>query len=99
MYEIIWQFRAKPELHTQFETAYGSEGVWARFFRDGDGFVETCLLTDPDDPGRYLTIDRWRSREQYAAFARANHAAYRKLDQECERLTVEETRIGGFIRT
>ena len=50
-----------------FERAYGADGEWAQFFRQGPGYVGTELLRDVEIPGRYLVVDRWESAEAYNA--------------------------------
>lgn len=83
-------------MKSAFEKSYGPEGVWARFFRTGEGFVATELIVD--ESGRYLTIDYWVSEETYDKF-RAQHAeGYQKIDAECEAMTESEMEIGRFAR-
>ena len=61
---------------------YGPEGEWAQFFRAGRGYVGTELLRDVEQPGRYLVVDRWESREAYNAFVEANRDEYmRRVDE------------------
>jgi heme-degrading monooxygenase HmoA len=52
----------------EFEGVYGPNGEWAKFFRQGQGYVGTELLRDVEAAGRYLVIDRWESAEAYNAF-------------------------------
>jgi heme-degrading monooxygenase HmoA len=96
MYEIFWEYEVPPELTAAFETLYGPDGEWARLFRGADGYVETLLLRDTDRPTRYLTVDRWRSRADFDAFAEAAGPAYAALDRRGDALTVRERRIGAF---
>jgi heme-degrading monooxygenase HmoA len=60
----------------EFERAYGPEGEWAEFFRQGRGFVGTELLRDVEAPGRFLVIDRWESADAYNAFVAAHREDY-----------------------
>jgi heme-degrading monooxygenase HmoA len=95
-YVVIWQFRPLAGAERRFEEAYGPNGAWARLFAGGEGFLRTELHRDLKDPGRYLTLDVWISKEAYGAF-RAKHAAeYAAIDRECEILTAEETPLGEF---
>ena len=96
MYTILWYFRAKAGEETEFERAYGSRGTWAQFFSNGIGFLGTELHPDPKAPGRYLTIDRWESRDAYESFSEKNKREYTEIDSRCEALTSEETLIGYF---
>jgi heme-degrading monooxygenase HmoA len=97
-YLVVWQFRPRPGAEQRFEDAYGPRGPWARLFTAGEGFVRTELNRDLKDPGRYLTLDFWSSKEAYEAF-RAKHAAeYAAIDRECEELTADESLLGEFLR-
>jgi heme-degrading monooxygenase HmoA len=96
VYEIFWEYEARPEQTAAFEELYGAEGEWARLFRRADGYVETLLFRDTDRPTRYLTIDRWRSRAAFDAFVEAAGPAYAALDRRGDALTVRERRIGAF---
>lgn len=96
MYVIIWKFGVRHGLEDDFESVYGPEGVWAQFFRRGDGYVGTELLRDASVPGQYVTIDRWESRAAHENFRRQFAEGYRAIDQECEVLTDTETELGTF---
>ena len=93
---IIWEFMAADHARAEFERIYGQAGEWARLMRRGAGYLGTELLADPASDARYLTIDRWESRDAYAAFRRACAADYEALDARCADLTREERAIGVF---
>jgi heme-degrading monooxygenase HmoA len=93
---VVWEFEPRPEAAPEFERAYGPEGVWTPFFRRAPDYLGTELLRDADAPSRYVTIDRWTSREAYDRF-RVEHAAeYRAIDAACEGLTRHEALVGAF---
>jgi heme-degrading monooxygenase HmoA len=96
MYVILWEFRVAPERCAAFEAAYGPDGDWARLFAQGAGFIEVELLRCADEPGRYVTVDRWRSRADFDAFKRAFGTAYEALNVVLEQLKASEQRIGAF---
>ena len=80
----------------EFERVYGAEGEWAQFFRAGRGYIGTELLRDVEQPGRYLVVDRWESREAYNDFVAANREEYmRRVDENAFRYD-SELRIGTF---
>jgi len=93
MYVIIWQFIAKEGREREFESAYGPDGVWAQFFRGGQGYKGTELFRQVGESRRYLTIDRWRSVEDYELFRTERGEEYQVLDRRYEELTEQETRI------
>jgi heme-degrading monooxygenase HmoA len=94
----FWEFRPKPGAESRFESAYGPQGIWAKFFAAGEGFVATELHRDLKDTGRYLTLDFWVSHAAYEGFCKAHAEEYQSIDQQCEDLTAEEKLIGYFER-
>src|SRR5258705_285458 len=95
MYRTGWVFEVKPGSAQAFESSYGPEGDWVKLFRKAPGYGGTELLKNVDTTGRYLTIDRWRSREDFWKFREAFRAEYLALDKRLEALTKRETLIGG----
>ena len=93
MHVVLWRFRARPGREAEFETAYGEDGTWVRFFRTGPGFLGSELMRGTD--GTYLTIDRWVSEDSYQAFRDAHAEAYAAIDARCEALLVEEALVGA----
>jgi len=96
MYVIIWKFAVKPGRESEFESAYGPDGVWAQLFRRGHGFIATELLRDATAAGQYITIDRWESPAAFQNFQARFAEGYKAIDQECEALTESESKIGSF---
>jgi len=95
-YLAIWEFEIQPECRSQFEQTYGPDGAWARLFRRSTDFFGTKLIRDLNRPGRYLTLDRWTSRQAFHSFKQAYAAEYAALDQQCESLTEREAMVGEF---
>jgi heme-degrading monooxygenase HmoA len=96
MFVVVWQFEIAEEKIATFEAAYGSEGTWARLFRNSEDYKGTELLHDAFDSGKYLTIDRWTSEQAFRAFRKQHDAEYETLDRACDELTSRETRIGAY---
>ena len=80
----------------EFERAYGPDGDWASFFAGARGYVGTELLRDVEQPGRYLVVDRWESREAYNDFVAANRDDYMRRVDETAYLYERELRFGTF---
>jgi len=97
-YVIAWEFRPKAGGERPFEEAYGSNGIWARLFRQGDGFVATELTRDCNDMTRYVTLDFWESKTAYEKFRAERAADYAAIDAQCESLTAFERELGRFER-
>ena len=96
MYTILWEFRVPPDRRDAYETAYGPQGPWARLFAKAAGFIGVELLRCTEQAGRYVTIDRWRSRADFEAFKRDFGADYAALDRQLEGMADSETPIGAF---
>jgi len=95
-YVIAWEFRVRQDKLVEFEKKYGPEGAWARFFRGSAGYIRTELVRDVAIDFRYLTLDYWKSEEEFKRFREQNLAEYERLDKEFEGLTESETRLGAF---
>ncbi len=91
MYVIVWRFRVKHV--DEFREHYGPDGTWARFFRGSPDFVRTDLLANGPE---FLTLDWWKSKEDFEKFEKANREEYKRIDAGFERLTVSEERVGAF---
>lgn len=96
MHLIVWEFSVPSEHRLAFEQAYGPDGAWALLFKTAPGYLGTELLRDEQVAGRYLTIDRWRTPEDFAAFKSRSGAAYESLDRRLEGLTAREVKVSTF---
>ena len=96
MYRILWDFLVTPAKRAAFEQAYAAGGPWAELFGRADGFAGIQLLRCTEQDGRYLTVDRWRSRADHVAFRRDFSTEYAALDAGLEGLADVENRIGAF---
>ena len=97
LFIVAWAFVVKQEHRRDFERAYGPNGDWVRLFRTDSGYIKTRLHRDPEDPRRYITLDFWRSREQYETFREQAKSAYQEIDARCERLTEDEQLLAHFV--
>jgi heme-degrading monooxygenase HmoA len=97
VYVIVWEFFVAENARAQFETNYGPQGAWAEFFRRGEGYRGTELLSDVGVAGRYVTIDRWTSKDAYEAFRDRCHEEYEALDRRFQPLTEREEQLGSFL--
>ena len=79
-----------------FERAYGPEGEWAHFFRQGQGYVGTELLRDVEEYDRYIVIDRWESSEAYNAFLTEHQEEYLTRSDDSRLYYLQELRLGTF---
>ncbi len=91
---LVFRYDARdPE---EFERAYGSDGEWAQFFRQGAGYIGTELLRDIEEPDRYIVIDRWESPEAYSAFLAEHADEYLRRSDEARFYYLQELRMGTF---
>jgi len=91
MHCIVWEFEVLPEHTAAFLAAYGEQGDWCALFRGDPAWQGTTLLRDVARPQAFVTVDRWRSAADYAAFRSREAAAYARLDAACEGWTRRET--------
>lgn len=96
MIYVVWEFTVRAEERSAFENAYKADGVWAQLFRLDPAYRETILIRDSEQSGRYLTIDVWEDRNSYLSFKERFAGDYRKIDEDCEKLTLSEHLIGIF---
>jgi heme-degrading monooxygenase HmoA len=96
MNATVWRFCVRPENVDAFEQASGPRGDWARLFARVEGYVGTELLKLDEQSARYLTLDRWRSREHLERAKTLLAADYAQLDRRCEAYTSEETWLGTY---
>ena len=96
MFVVVWQFEVAEDQVAGFEAAYGPDGSWAKLFRNSPSYQGTELLRDAYVPGRYLTIDRWASEDDFRAFRKDHDQDYETLDRACDALTSHETRVGAY---
>jgi heme-degrading monooxygenase HmoA len=93
---IAHVFRYEARDPDEFRRAYGPEGDWAEFFRQGQGYIGTELLHDVEEPERFLVIDRWESIEAYNAFLAEHQEEYLRRSDETRFYYVQELRFGTF---
>ena len=93
---IALVFRYDVRDPQDFENAYGPNGAWAQFFRQGQGYIGTELLRDVDEVDRYIVIDRWESAEAYTAFLSEYRDEYLRRSDESRFYYVQELRLGTF---
>jgi heme-degrading monooxygenase HmoA len=94
MIALVFTYEARDP--AEFERAYGAEGDWAQFFRQGRGYVGTELLRDLENAGRYVVIDRWESAEDYNAFVAEHREEYMRRSDESAFHYDRELRFGTF---
>jgi heme-degrading monooxygenase HmoA len=94
MYLILWEYHIKLKTREKFEQIYSPTGAWAELFKNGTGYLGTELLLDETDPQKYLTIDRWVSKEIYESFLEHWKQEYEMLDRQCAGLTELEVLLG-----
>lgn len=94
MYIILWEYQVKPQKQAEFKRMYAANGAWADLFRNADGYIVTELIQDETQATRFMTIDRWDSKENFEAFQTRWQTEYKALDAQCEDLTESESLLG-----
>jgi heme-degrading monooxygenase HmoA len=96
MFKTIWQFQVVPAKREEFEVIYNKNGLWAQLFRKADGYLGTELFGDVDKGGSYVTVDSWRTEEDFKRFKELWSADYKALDTKCEGLTESEVHLTKY---
>jgi len=94
MIALIWRYEVLEEARAAFEATYAPTGAWAQLFARAEGFKGTELFKAED--GSYLTLDVWRSKEDFEAFLAEHGAEYEALDRSTEGWTSCEHRLGEY---
>jgi heme-degrading monooxygenase HmoA len=95
MHVVVWEYDVRAGSEGAFEALYGPGGDWIALFSAHSGYLGTELLRD-ERPNYYITIDRWASAAEYAAFRLSEQVAYAAIDARGDRLVLSERRIGSF---
>ena len=96
MFLVVWEYQVKGEHLIEFERIYSAGGLWTKLFQKAPGYLGTELLKDLNDPGHYITLDRWTSLQDYEAFLSEWKPEYAALDARCEGLTDQEFLLGKW---
>lgn len=96
MFAYVWEYIIDDHKRENFLHYYGPEGVWVRFFQQGDGYLRTELLEDVQNPRRFLTIDYWKSKADRDAFREKHAQKFEMIDKTCESFTHSERFLGDF---
>ena len=83
----VWQYEVVLGAEAEFERVYGGGGDWAKLFGESVGYLGTGLFRDVEQPGRYLTVDRFSGVDVWQQFLRAHREEYDALDARASRLT------------
>ena len=94
MIALVFRYEVRDD--EAFERAYGPDGDWAKFFRQGRGYVGTELLRDVEAPSRYLVVDRWESADAYNAFIAERREEYMERVDATRFHYDSELRFGTF---
>lgn len=96
LFVYVWVYEVAPEKIPEFLDTYGPDGPWCELFRRANGYLGTELLEDRNRSGRFLTIDRWESKEAFGSFRSAFSTEFEELDRRGERITSSEISLGDF---
>lgn len=95
-YVVIWSYEVSDDHVPGFSNAYGGRGPWHSLFQKAHGYIKSDLLQDDTSYNHYITLDYWKTQEDYKDFTIDFHEQYQSIDMDCENLTLREEYIGGF---
>ena len=87
--------RCAPARRPRSRRCTARRAPWVALFREQPGYLGTELLRG-QRPGHYVTLDRWRSAQDYTAFQQSRHPRYAELDAQGDALTPSERHLGLF---
>ncbi len=96
MIEVLYRYHVHPAQQAAFQQAYGPKGPWARLFSEVPAFVRTRLFAHKREANIFVTIDVWRSKEEYDRFRSERAQEYARLDRELHLLYLEELLLGYY---
>jgi hypothetical protein len=96
VYVRMWEFTAKREVQTKFESFYGPDGEWVQLFRRSKAFLGTDFFRDQNVGNRYVTLDYFASKAGFEDFLREFREEYEALDRRCDGVRGSEREIGVF---
>lgn len=92
----IWEYNVLEDQVDAFKKAYKTNGDWCQLFIKSDAYIQSEFYSDKNNPCRFVTIDIWKSSEDFAAFKKAHKKDYEALDFRCEDLCDIEVFVGEF---
>lgn len=92
----VWAYEVLSEKVDDFLRLYGPGGAWISLFRLAPGYIDTQLLVDRSRDDRFVTVDRWESRQAFADFRRNFAEEFDRLDRMGEEMTSNEVLVGEF---
>lgn len=98
MYIVLTEFVAKEGKVAEFEDYFGSAGKRAEVLQNGEGFMSTELLRDKGAKLRYVTMDRWVSKDAYDDFGIEFESENSDLVRAGEELSSKQALIGALER-
>ncbi len=96
MLRRIFQYYVEPDNDRLFNILNGPKGDWEKFFKKSDFFIDTQLLKDEEQPGKYVTLDMWVSREKFDEHVSQNQGEYDDLCARNAELYSECRLVGNF---
>jgi heme-degrading monooxygenase HmoA len=97
-FAIVFEYRVSEDQTPAFERAYGSDGDWARFFREDPAYRGSELWAFNATPGRYVVVDRWDSADAYRAFRDRHRTEYERRSTETASLYETERIVSELER-
>jgi len=91
----VCEYDVRADSAADFERVHGADGAWAQLFSSSDGFEDTELFASVSNPGRYLTVDRFRDEASWRRFQVSHGEANLALDAQSAGLTVAEQELAG----
>jgi len=92
MFIVIWEYAIKEDNYDRFVETYKTNGIWSRFFKQSNQYLNSHLIEK--DRTNFLLLDIWRSREAYCSFIKHNESKYIELSHQFATLYKDERKLG-----
>lgn len=96
MIQIVWEISVQEDAQGQFELIFGPGGAWGKLFASAPGFRGTTLLSDTQNPCRFLILETWDSQAQRETALSQNAIAYAHLMEGFTAWAGSRTDLGVF---
>ncbi|HEY6764351.1 MAG TPA: hypothetical protein VI386_06230 [Candidatus Sulfotelmatobacter sp.] len=74
---------------------FGPEGIWSRFLRQGEGYIQTEVIRESVDDGRYRVRDFWSWHRGFEIFRGRFAEDFNRFDRQIMDELVEKQEFVG----
>jgi hypothetical protein len=81
----------------EFENVFRTDGIWARFLRQAEGYVATEVSCESSEDGRYRVRDFWSWHRKFEIFRERYSEDFASFDRDIvQDLIVKQEFVGAY---